>query len=363
MSGNLTFQQQLVQDLPLSGFLSSGKPVGRQGFAVIVVERIGTGFQYYCTLAPGDTLRVSERMFGKFSAYIVDMRSARILDINEQIPTANPLIKVRVTARVLYGVADAKRVALEVEDPLAKFRDRIVGILRRELSQLTHQKINELVCERAIYGVGTVSHLGLAVEGVDLITVEHDSRVIKGLEQRAELDYNTNLGRDVDDDSFKRTLRKQQQEQELKKQQLEGELYLKQLQQQAEMQAQRAAIDGFDLTNVNTLLHLRPELTQEIITRLSERERHDFDHDNAYRNRLLSVIDTYIKNNEDANPEDMMRLIREASMQSRNINPRILFGTTEGGGMESRVKFGTIIEGQALPPPRPSAGDPDDDDA
>jgi len=86
---NFTFEQKLVEQLPISGILSKGKPVGREGYEVIVIEHIDTGWRYYCTLRPGDMLRLSERLFGRFSAFIVDTRPARQLDINGKFPTIN----------------------------------------------------------------------------------------------------------------------------------------------------------------------------------------------------------------------------------------------------------------------------------
>lgn len=363
---NLTFEQKLIEELPLSGFLSGGKPVGREGFEVIVVERIGTGNRFYCTLAPGDTLRISERLFGSYYAYIVDMRPARLLTVSEQFPTVNPLIKVKVTAKVLYRALNARRLATEVEDPLGKFRDRILGTLRREIGQMPHQKVTEAGCERIITGVGTVQSFALAVEGIDYIIVEQDEQVLRGVQQRASLEYQRGLGQEVDDENHRQALRKQEQAAELKRRELQAKLELDGMQQDHTLDQQRRQIEALNLRDLNTLLHLRPELTQEIFLRLSDREQQDFrvrlEHDTAFRNRMLDVLDNYIRNNDDANPDDMLRLIREASEQSANMNPRITFGQSPPSSSPGRISFGRIVDSPALPPPTPTppADSPDD---
>ena len=348
---NLTFEQKLIEELPLSGFMSAGKPVGREGFEVIVVERIGTGNRFYCTLAPGDTLRISERMFGAYYAYIVDMRPARLLQISEQFPTVNPLIKVKVTAKVLYRALNARRLATEVEDPLGKFRDRILGTLRRELGQMPHPKVTETACEHIIAGVGIVQTYALAVEGIDYIVVEQDEQVLRGVQQRGSLEYQRGLGQELEEESHRQALRKQAQEAELKRRQLQAQLEADAMQQDHTVELQRRQIEALNLRDLNTLLHIRPELTQEIFLRLSEREQQDFrvrlEHDAAFSNRMLQVLDNYIRNNEDANPDDMIRLIREASQQSSNLNHRIAFGSQPPP--PGRITFGKVVDNPVLP--------------
>ena len=239
---NLTFEQKLIEELPLSGFMAGGKPVGREGFEVIVVERIGTGNRFYCTLAPGDTLRISERLFGAYYAYSVDMRPARLLTISESFPTFNPLIKVKVTAKVLYHALNARRLATEVEDPLGKFCDRILGTLRREIGQMPHQKVTEPGCEGIISGVGAVPTFALAVEGINYIVVEHDDQVLRGVQQRVTLDYKRGLGQEVDEESHRQLLRKQIQEAELKRRELQAKIELESMQKDHTLDMQRRQI-------------------------------------------------------------------------------------------------------------------------
>lgn len=354
MASNMTYQHKLVEELPLSGYLSGGKPVGREGFEVIVMERIGTGSRYYCTLAPGDTLRISERLFGSFYAYIVDMRPARVLEVNEQLPTTNPLIKVKVSAKALYRVVNARRVAVEVDDPLSKFSDRIRSALRREVSQLPHQKLSEIGVERIILNIGTVQPLGLAVEGVDLVVVEHDSQVLRGIQQRAELDYNRGLGQELADETHNQAVRRQQQQQELQRRELDAQLERDGLQRLHDIEMQGKAINAFNLRDLNTLLHIRPELTQAIFDRLTTQEQmlleNRLAHDNAFRVQMLKVVDNFVRNNEDARPEEVVQLIREIATQSNNIGGRITWGSAALPPVpnQKNIAFGKVVDGEVV---------------
>lgn len=358
---NLTIQHQLVQELPLSGFLSAGKPVGREGFEVIVVERIGTGFRYYCSLQAGDTLSISERMFGRFSAYIVDMRPARNLDIDEKIVTANPRIFVSIKARILYAVTDAQKVALGIDDALGKFRDYIIGTLRRAIGQVSHQKITEAMCEQVIYNIGRVDHFGLAVEGVNLIAIEHDRKYIKELEDIASISHSNDLGLKLEEAEHQRQLRQHQRTQELEIQKATHDIKIRDITNEGDIAIQRRRIENLNMADLNTLLHLRPELTQEIFARITERERQEFivrmEHDTTYRTRMLQVLDNYINNERDANPEDLIRLIRDVASQPLINNPRIVFNSPNP---PPRITFGGVIDDNAKSPP--ASQEPDDDD-
>lgn len=368
MTTNLTFEEKLVEQMPISGFLSSNKPVGREGFEVVVMEHIGSGWRYYCVLGPGDMLRLSERMLGKFSAYVVDMRPARSLSISDQFATANPLIKMTITAKVLYRVTNSRRVATEVEDPLAKFRDRIVSVLRREISAQSYQKITELLCERWIASVGHVQHLGLAVEGVDSLLIDLDSRVIKGLEEQEEIEHSRGRGRELDQAAHERELRKQEQQLELERRQRTAQIEFGKIETEAEVERKRIAIQNLNLADMNTLMHVHPELIESIFNRLSERDRQEFalriSADQQVRERMLAVIDNYIRQNPDANPDDLMRFIREALPVSTD-RPRITFGGSSPQEHSGRITFGNVSDGSAQPLPPPSymdGGTGDDDD-
>ncbi|NJN66839.1 MAG: hypothetical protein HC884_09030 [Chloroflexaceae bacterium] len=310
---NFTFEQKLVEQLPIRGILSMGKPVGREGFEVIVMEHINSGWRYYCTLAPGDMLRLSERMFGNFSAFVVDIRPARQLDIQHKFPSIDPLTEVTVHAQVLYRVTDPRLVAVEIEDPLAKFRDRIIGMLRREINRLPYHQISEALCERVIYNVGAVPQFGLAVEGIDLLTIEHDETVLDHMRKRRQLDYDQGLGYDTEEMEHQKRLRQQYREKE------------------------------FHFRNVqyDTLVNSQEKMNE----------------------KMQEVLNTYIKDHPDLDPEELRQQIR-ATFEEVSERPRITFGSSTSIGQPTRrITFGKSENVPSLPPPTTQAsGDSDDKD-
>ena len=315
------------------------------------MERIGRdGSQYYTSLQSGEVLSISERLFGNFFAYIVDIRAARSLAIDETFVTADPLISLSFKARVLYGVINAKTVALTIEDPLAKFYDRIVAVLRREIARMPHLSINELWCERIINSVGTVQHLGLAVEGVDFINLGHDAEFIADITK---------------DRDHTREIHQQQHNHRIKRSDVVEQTQLDKIIKHSEIELRQDVINGINLNDLNTLLHMHPELIGPIFHARNEREQklleHQLKHDAVFSARLLQVLDNYIKENPETDPEALMRLINEAAIQSKTISQRINFGQQAQASIPG-ITFGKLIQGDSTSPNQPSSTIPTDDD-
>ena len=130
MSDNFTREHKLVEEIVSQGWFTS--PAGRQGYEVIVLERVGDGgTRFYHNLKPGETLRFSERVFGKFIALAVDVRYARSFPIEGQFAARERGRFVTLKANVRYRVTDARVVAMETLDPLGALRDKVIAVLNR----------------------------------------------------------------------------------------------------------------------------------------------------------------------------------------------------------------------------------------
>jgi heme/copper-type cytochrome/quinol oxidase subunit 4 len=172
MDENLTRKLELVREIP-SKYRESANPAGRQGYEVIILEKVGdSGTRYYCSLKPGETLRLSERVFGKFIVLEVDLRHARSFRIGGQFAVRERGCPVTLQANVRYRVTDARIVALETVDPLGELRDKVISTINRELAQYQESDINPGLIERIIRTIGMVSHLGLMVEDAEVIEFE-----------------------------------------------------------------------------------------------------------------------------------------------------------------------------------------------
>ncbi|NJO08246.1 MAG: hypothetical protein HC876_23585 [Chloroflexaceae bacterium] len=271
------------------------------------------GWRYYCTLAPGDMLRLSERLFGSFSALVIDMRPARQLDIQSTLPTSDPLTEITVHAQVLYRVTNPRLVAYEVDDALAKFRDYIIGRLRREIARLAHHQISELFCERVIYEIGAVPQFGLTVEGINLLSVEHDEAVIDQLRKRRQLNDDQGINNEIEEMEHQKRLRQQYYEQEL-----------------AYRQAQ-----------YSMLLESQQKMNSQ----------------------MQDVLRKHLEKYPDADPEELREQIR-ATYAEVSERPRITFGSSSTIGQPTqRITFGKSTNSPSLPSSTtPPADDKDDDD-
>jgi hypothetical protein len=128
---NLTRKHGLVQEIATTSPFSN--PSGKEGFEMILLEKIGDGgTRYYTSLKPGQTLRIGERSFSNYMILQVDMRR-HVLPISGSFTTNNQGKKVTLELNVRFYVYDARLVAVENVDPLGELRSNILSTLNREL--------------------------------------------------------------------------------------------------------------------------------------------------------------------------------------------------------------------------------------
>lgn len=192
MSNNFTYEHKLIESISSQGWLAN--PAGRQGYEVILLQQVGdSGTRFYCSLKPGETLRVSERLLGKFTALSVDVRHARSFPITGKFSAQERGRKVELRANVRYRVTDAKVVAMETVDPLGELRDRVIATLNRELLRYSESEITPTLVERIIRQVGPVPHLGLTVEDAETLEFSADSRHTGRLTEEEDLAHELRL--------------------------------------------------------------------------------------------------------------------------------------------------------------------------
>jgi hypothetical protein len=250
VSNNFTYEHKLIENISSQGWFAS--PAGRQGYEVILLEQVGDGgTRFYCSLKPGETLRFSERMLGKFTALSVDVRHARSFPIVGAFKAQERDRKVELRANVRYRVTDAKIVAMETVDPLGELRDRVIATLNRELMRYGEAEITPILIERIIRQVGPVTHLGLTVEDAEVLEFSADSRHTDRLTQEEELAHQLHLNR----------IRQ------------EADLVSKERENTARIHWQKEKHNAINLTDINTLMHEHPDLIPVIMNTFAERER------------------------------------------------------------------------------------------
>lgn len=152
----------LVEEVSSQGWFAN--PAGRQGYEVILLERVGdSGTRFYHSLKPGETLRTSERLFGKFIVLSVDIRN-RILAIDKQFPIPNKDMFLFLKIGVHYRVLDARVVAMETQDPLRELREKVIATLTREILSHIETEITPKLIEQTVRSIGNIYPLGLAIE-------------------------------------------------------------------------------------------------------------------------------------------------------------------------------------------------------
>jgi hypothetical protein len=317
MTENLTREHQLVDEISTQGWLAN--PAGRQGYEVIVLEKIGEGgTRFYCSLKPGETLRFGERLFGKYTLLAVDIRHARYVTVEGQFATYERGHKVSLKAKVRYRVVDARVVAMDTIDPLGELRDKVIATLNRELVRHQEANITPATIEQIIRSVGTISHLGLTIEDTEVIEFSSDSRVVGQTLAEKNLEHDLSLNNI-----------RERAELDSKTRQREAELESQRRAQEENLRWRQEQQEAIDLTDINALMHEHPELVQQIFGTFANRDEQLL----AARLSLAEpVIKDYIKRQQEIDgeidPTEIARLMQQfagptpPSLQ----NPQLVWG-------------------------------------
>lgn len=295
MAENFTREHNLVEDISSKGWLAN--PAGRQGYEVVVLEQVGdAGSRFYCSLKPGETLRLSERVFGKFTALAVDIRHARAFPISGSFATAERGQKVTMQANVRYRVTDARVVAMETLDPLGELRDKVVATLTGEFFRYQESEITPALVVRIIRNVGPVPHLGLTVEDAEVIEFTPDTRRTSHVIEEEDLRHQLAIG------GIKRQADLAEQ----------GE------RQETEIRLKRDRHTSINLSDINVLMHEYPDLIPQIFKTFADRDQRLLE---AQIGTVRPAIDAYIQqklaSDDPIDPEEIARIMRQAVSSSR----------------------------------------------
>ena len=167
LANSMSVREGLVRIVSAERF--STKPRSDANNHVVIMERVGGSERHYTTLCSGEAkLSIGEQLWGRYTCYIVNMayRQTRIAD---QFPTRDRLTSVRVEMDVSYRALDANRIILG-GDALKALRDELSKLLRRELSRVEMEEIDEEGLERKLTELGrsAANGWGLAVSQVRL---------------------------------------------------------------------------------------------------------------------------------------------------------------------------------------------------
>jgi hypothetical protein len=295
MARNFTHEHGLIEEISSKGWFAN--PAGRQGYEVIILEQVGDGgTRFYASLNPGETLRLGERLLGKFIARAVDVRYARAFPIDGEFAARERGRKVSLRANVRYRVTDARVVAMETIDPLGELRDKVIATLNRELIRYTEVDITPGLIERVISSVGPVPHLGLTVEGAEVLEFTPDSRVTQHVVEEEDLRHELAVG----------GIREQ------------AEIESASRRQEADIRLKQDRYSAIDMSDVNVLMHEHPDMVQQVFSTFTARDQQLL----AAQSEVVSAaIKAYIQQQQEIeapiDPEEIARIMRRSMSPSQ----------------------------------------------
>ena len=332
MTGNFTTQHGLIEDLSSTNWLAN--PAGKQGYEVIVLERIGDGGnRFYHSLKPGETLRLGERLFGKFTVLAIDMRQARFFPIEGQFAARERGRHVKIRATIYYQVANARRVAMETVDPLGALRDKVIATLNRELARYPEADINPGLIEKVISSLGPVTQLGLTVEGADIIEFSADTRLT---------------------------------DQTIQAENLQAQLNADAIRQEADLQRKRHTYQAIDKSDINILLHEHPEMVDKVFTTFAGRDQYLLqERIEAAKPAINAYITQQAEDGLPPDPDHIIRIIDSAAATSGTRQTNLLADKiTWGDDAQSSSDEPSIAFGDDSPPAKKNKPKtPPEDDA
>lgn len=290
MAENLTRQHGLVHEITNKDWFAN--PVGKQGYDVILLERVGNGgMRFYHSLKPGETLRIAERLLSNYIALEVDMRHARAFPVSGSFNTSDRGKKVTLELNIRYHVSNAQIVAMETDDPLGELQSKVNAILNRDLQGYSERDITSATIERIVQGIGQVPHLGLTVEDVEIISFSSDSRIDSYVVEEENVQHSTAI------EAAKRRAR------------IEAQSEL----EDADLQIKSKRHNTINLSNLNVFLHEYPELIPQVLATFSQREQKMLD---AKIEVVQSIIQAYIAeqagNDGEIDPRKIGNILRDA---------------------------------------------------
>lgn len=310
MAENLTRQHGLVHEITNQGWFAN--PAGKQGYDVILLERVGNGgTRFYHLLKPGETLRLAERLLSSYIALEVDMRHARAFPVSGSFNTRDRGKKVSLELNIRYHVADSRIVSMETVDPLGELQSKVISILNRDLQGYAERDITVTLIERIIQGIGQVPHLGLTVEDVEVMSFTSDSRITSHVVEEEDVQHSISI------EATKRRA---------------GIIAQSEL-EDASIENKIKRHNAINLGNLNVLLHEFPDVLPQVLATFSQREQKILD---AKIETVQSSIQTYIAQQVDINgeidPREIGNILRDAisnappQLQSSSDLPQISWG-------------------------------------
>jgi hypothetical protein len=292
---NLTREHGLVTEITNRSWFAN--PAGKQGYEVILLERVGDGgTRYYCSLKPGETLRLAERLLNSYTALEVDIRHARAFPVKSSFNTKDRGKKISLELNVRYYVTDAKIVAMETVDPLGELYSKVITTLNRDLQNSYERDVSATTIERSVRNIGEVPHLGLAVEDVEIISFTSDSRATQHVVEEEDVRHS------IEVDTLKR----------------QASLQARTEEEEATLAIKSKRYEAIDLSKLNVLLQEYPDVIPQVIASFSAREQKLLDAKiDVVQQSIHDYMDQQKQINAVIDPRQIGNILRDALSSSQ----------------------------------------------
>jgi hypothetical protein len=261
MSDNFTRSEGLIKEVSIKGWLSS--PGGQQGFEVVVLEKTGGGgTRFYRILKPGESLDLKQRLLSNYIALAIDVRLGRFFKIERAFPVYERGFNVYIEAKVRYRVTDVATAALNHVDPLGELRDKVTSTLIRELAKHREASVGPDTIQGLICSVGNIPQIGLMVDDAEIISFKSDAGVTKAIVDNKVLDHTLSVKE-----------KQVRAELALKKLQADAERDIKAADQETDLDLTRKKISAINLTDINTLMQLYPDMIPQVFSTFTDRQK------------------------------------------------------------------------------------------
>jgi len=295
MTENLTRKYNLVQEITDQGWFAN--PAGKQGYEVVLLEKVGkSGTRYYTSLKPGDTLRIAERLLISYIVLQVDIRHARAFPVSGAFNTRDRGKKVSIGLNVRFHVSDARIVAMETVDPLEELQSKVLATLNRELQGYSEHDITVALIERLVQNIGQVPHLGLAVEDVEVISFDSDSRITQHVVEEENVHHSIRI------DSIRQ----------------QANLDARKRDEEVNLEIKTNRHGQINLSDLNVFMHEFPDLATQVLATFSARDMKLLDAQIAtVQTSILNYIEQQKGLNGEIDPREISNMLRDAISSTR----------------------------------------------
>lgn len=294
-------------------------PRGDGAVHVVVMRKTGRSPNHYCTLRSAkDKLSVGEDLLGSYVCYIVSL-DRRSYEFRENYLTRDRVTQAPVTVKLSYHAHDGDEIVLFSGDGLQYLKDEIVKYVRRWISNLTLEQIDESRLENELLRnlAPLAGQYGLSVEKTD-VSVDWPAEMIE--RRRALIEERR---RQQAEDDARRRKQAIEDEERRRQQEIEDKERARQRENEIADRRHLIRLDEQDFERINRFLaqlnmeRLPPELVMRLYAMPRDQALHEIIEWIEMRRQEARA---FARERSQRDHELLMRMIEENIVQAPDIH-------------------------------------------